>query len=37
MTDTSDKNRECVGPSVVNFITGFLCAMGGLRDDGTVG
>ncbi|QQO24385.1 SulP family inorganic anion transporter [Bradyrhizobium diazoefficiens] len=30
MTDTaSDKNRECVGQGVANFITGFLGAMGG--------
>ena len=30
MTDTgSNKNRECVGQGVANFITGFLGAMGG--------
>src|ERR1700761_4179480 len=30
MTDTtSDKNRECVGQGVANFVTGFLGAMGG--------
>jgi len=30
MTDTaSNKNRECVGQGVANFVTGFLGAMGG--------
>jgi sulfate permease, SulP family len=30
MTDTgSDKNRECIGQGVANFVTGFLGAMGG--------
>jgi SulP family sulfate permease len=30
MTDTgSDKNRECVGQGVANFVTGFLGGMGG--------
>ena len=39
MTDTgSNKNRECVGQGVANFVTGFLWgAHGRLRDDRPVG
>lgn len=38
MTDTpSDKNRECTGQSIANFVSGFFWRHGGLRDDRAIG